>query len=303
VMRGDELATNPQSAICDPQSLAVPDAWRNLRQVTPARIALGRAGGSLPTAELLDFQLAHARARDAVSAPFDIDALKTGIEQLGLQTICLRSAANDHLTYLQRPDLGRRLNDASRAALEALEPTPTAGEGKGRGPTSHSERSPLAGEGGMRGPEVALIVSAGLSALAAQRQVAPLLSAWLPLVKTEGWTLAPVVLVEFGRVALEDEIGALLHATAAVMLIGERPGLGSPDSLGAYLVYAPRVGRTDAERNCVSNIRPEGLPPEAAAVRIHHLVRESLRRQLSGVQLKDESLGPAALPARQVPAS
>jgi len=274
----DELTTNPQSVIRSPQSLATPNPWQQLRRVTSARIALGRAGGSLPTAELLDFQLAHARARDAVSAPFDIAALSSQIEQLGLRTVGVQSAAGDHSTYLQRPDLGRRLSDASRAVLQSPDPSISAGVGNGKS------------------PEIALIVSAGLSALAAQRQVVPLISAWLPLIETEGWTISPVVLVEFGRVAIEDEIGALLQATAAVMLIGERPGLGSPDSLGAYLVYAPRAGRTDAERNCVSNIRPEGLPPETAAVRIHHLVRESLRRKLSGVPLKDESIGPTGLP-------
>ncbi len=263
----DKLNANPQSAIRNPQSVALPDAWQQLRQLTPARIALGRAGGSLPTAELLDFQLAHARARDAVSAPFDIVSIKSEIEQLGLRTILVASAAADHLTFLQRPDLGRRLSDASRAALAQVaevgwvmfadqkdwvlraedatitdqagqstsqanqdprgcgpapptQPawdsqarptlrTPLAGEGRARG--AHAP-SPRVGEGGVRGVDIAVIVSAGLSALAAQRQVVPLLTAWLPLVKTEGWTLSPLVLVEFGRVALEDDIGSLLGA-------------------------------------------------------------------------------------------
>jgi ethanolamine ammonia-lyase small subunit len=257
--------------------LAHPDAWQRLRQWTPARIALGRAGASLPTAELLDFQLAHARARDAVHAPFDAAALARDIEQLGLKTVCLASAAGDRETFLKQPDLGRRLDETSRALLREI----------ARGPSVGADDR--AGDAAERAADLAIVVSDGLSALAIHRQVAPLLAAWLPLWRAAGRSVATVVLVERGRVAIEDEVGQLLAARVAVILIGERPGLGSPDSLGAYLVYEPRAGRTDAERNCVSNIRPQGLAPEAAALKLDYLVREALARRLSGVRLKDES--------------
>ena len=247
---------------------ALPDPWRRLRELTPARIALGRAGGSLPTRELLDFQRAHAQARDAVLEPFDPAALAAEISSLGAATLVAHSAATDRKTFLTRPDLGRRLSDASRRLF-----------------------SPDA-----QGFDVAIIVSDGLSALAVARQATPLLAAFLPLAESVGWRLAPVTVVLHGRVAIADEIGQLLGAKAAVILLGERPGLSSPDSLGAYLVYDPRPGRTDAQRNCVSNIRPQGLPPAAAAAAIHYLLGEALRRKISGIALKDErpALGKAA---------
>ena len=255
--------------------LARPDAWQRLRQLTPARIALG-ARASLPTAALLDFQLAHARARDAVHAPFDA-ALALEIEQLGVKTICLSSAAGDRETFLKQPDLGRRLDEDSLRLLCEIAGIRSSGAGE----SAIDAAKPV---------DLAIVVSDGLSALAVHRHVAPLLTAWLPLLRAEGRSLAPAVLVERGRVAIEDEIGELLAARVAVVLIGERPGLGSPDSLGAYLVYNPRPGRTDAERNCVSNIRPQGLAPEAAALKLDYLVREALARRLSGVALKDESI-------------
>jgi ethanolamine ammonia-lyase small subunit len=239
---------------------AVPDPWRRQRELTPARIALGRAGGSLPTHELLDFQAAHARARDAVDRPFDPEALAAEIARFGLATIVARSAAADRRTFLARPDLGRRLAEESRGLFAAGAPP----------------------------ADVALIVSDGLSALAVECHAMALLAAFLPLAEREGWRLAPVTVVAQGRVAIEDEIGQLLGAQAAVILLGERPGLSSPDSLGAYLVFDPRPGRTDAERNCVSSIRPEGLSPAAAAATIHYLLGEALRRKISGVALKDE---------------
>lgn len=237
---------------------ATPDAWRHLRQVTAARIALGRAGGSLPTRELLDFQLSHARARDAVWRPFESQSLADELAALAGPVTLVRSAAADRKTFLERPDLGRRLSaeDAPRLAP------------------------------GEDGPDLVVIVSDGLSALAAQRQAAPLLAEFLPQARASGWSLAPLVVACFARVALADEIGQRLGARAALILLGERPGLGSPDSLGAYLTYAPRPGRTDAERNCVSNIRPEGLPPAVAAERLHRLISASLRLKLSGVDLK-----------------
>jgi ethanolamine ammonia-lyase small subunit len=263
-------------------NIARPDSWNRLRHLTPARIALGRAGASLPTAALLDFQLAHARARDAVHASFDAQALAEEIADLGLSPICLASAATDRDAFLKRPDLGRQLDPASREALLTAVASIQPCDARGEEASVHGDESALA--------DLAIIVSDGLSPLAVHRQVVPLVEAWLPLLRAERRRLAPVAVVERGRVAIEDEIGQLLDARAAVILIGERPGLGSSDSLGAYLVYAPRAGRSDAERNCVSNIRPQGLPPDAAALRLHYLVREALARKLSGVALKDESI-------------
>ena len=240
-----------------------PDPWTHLRRHTSARIALGRAGGSLPTAEVLAFAAAHAAARDAVHAAFDVDRLEADLRQHSLNAVRLDSAAHDRQTYLQRPDLGRTLSDASRSALarRAGRTTP---------------------------PDVALIVSDGLCAPAAQAHAAPLLAQLVPMLRSSRLTLSDVFLVRLGRVAVEDEVGHAVGARAALILLGERPGLGSPDSLGAYLVFDPRPGRTDAERNCVSNIRPAGLPLAAAAHTLYYLILESLRRRLSGVQLKDE---------------
>jgi ethanolamine ammonia-lyase small subunit len=241
-----------------------PDPWSFVRWHTAARVALGRAGGSLPTAEVLSFAMDHALARDAVHSELDLDATEESLRPLGLPVIRLQTQATDRLTYLQRPDLGRRLDDASLAALSAS-PRPS------------------------RPPDVAVIVADGLSALAAARHAGAVLEALVPKLRSGGFTLPPLALVRHGRVAVQDEIGAALGAKLAVILIGERPGLGTPDSLGAYLVFDPKPGgRTDADRNCVSNIRPAGLPPPAAAETIHYLIAESLRRRISGVSLKDE---------------
>ena len=239
------------------------DPWSKLRAGTSARIALGRAGGSLPTHEWLDFKSAHAAARDAVHNVFSADQLAGEIAKLGVQTLIVGSAAPDRATFLQRPDLGRRLDPPSQQLLEAFVPPPDR-------------------------PELAIVVSDGLSALAVHTQAAPLLAELLPKLSNDGWRLAPIVIARFGRVALQDQVGSLLGAQLSLMLIGERPGLGSPDSLGAYLVYDPKPGNTDAQRNCVSNIRPEGLPIPAAAETLHYLLSESRQRQLSGVQLKDQ---------------
>lgn len=239
----------------------ISDPWENLKSLTSARIALGRSGGSLPTRELLDFSLAHARARDAVLAPFDANRLAAEIAGLGAETIVLSSAAGSRDEYLQCPDRGRSLDDESRARL--------------------AKRASAA-------VDLAIVVSDGLSALAAERQVVPLLAELLPLLACDNWRLAPIAVVRFGRVAIEDEIGAALKASLALILLGERPGLGSPDSLGAYIVYEPQRGRNDAHRNCVSNIRPAGLAPAAAAATLFYLLTEARRRKLSGVALKDE---------------
>jgi ethanolamine ammonia-lyase small subunit len=221
----------------------------DLKLFTPARVALGRAGDSLPTAELLRFQLDHARARDAVHLELDPQSLPA-------HTL-LRSNAPDRQTYLRRPDLGRQLHPQSATLLQP-------------------------------GPyDAALIIADGLSAPAVHRHVQPLLEELLP--KLEGWTLAPLTVVQQARVAIGDEIGHRLQAKLAVVLIGERPGLTSPDSLGIYLTYDPKPGRHDAERNCLSNIRPEGLPYKEAAHKLHFLMQESRLRRLSGIHLKEDA--------------
>lgn len=238
------------------------DGWGFLREFTTARIALGRAGGSLPTRRHLEFQLAHARARDAVHSELDMAALEREIAALGVETIRLHSAAPDRATYLQRPDLGRRLDEDSRRLLE---------------------------ERGRDGAAVAFMVADGLSALAVQRHAPAMLEAILARLDPEEWRIAPVALVEQGRVAISDEIGALLGAEIAVILIGERPGLSSPDSLGIYLTYGPKIGNTDADRNCISNIRAAGLSYAKAAHRLAYLLTAARNRRLSGVELKDEA--------------
>ncbi|MBA3257982.1 MAG: ethanolamine ammonia-lyase subunit EutC [Gemmatimonadales bacterium] len=242
---------------------AAPDPWHSLRGLTPARIALGRAGASLPTGAHLEFQLAHARARDAVRDSFDVAALRRQLHDAGLPSIAIRSAAADSTTYLQRPDLGRRLDPGSREPLVAA-----------------------AVEGGF---DAVIVISGGLSARAAHRHAVPVLSALVPRLRGDHWRLAPVVVAERARVGLSDEIGFLLGARLALILLGERPGLSAPDSLGGYLTWDPRRGRTDAERNCVSNIRPEGLAYDSAANRLGFLMAEASRRRLTGVALKDES--------------
>jgi ethanolamine ammonia-lyase small subunit len=238
------------------------DRWSALAALTPARIALGRAGVSLPTREVLAFALDHARARDAVHIPFDAADLAHRLEALGFETLEVDSAAADRPTYLRRPDLGRRLAPQSRARLESRTMAET---------------------------DVQVIVADGLSSTAVHAHAEPLLSALASHAKARGWRIGPVVLAHQARVALGDEIGQLTGARFVVLLVGERPGLSAADSLGAYLTFAPRIGRTDAERNCVSNIRPAGLGYEDAAHRIAWHVGESLRRGYSGVALKDES--------------
>jgi ethanolamine ammonia-lyase small subunit len=245
--------------------------WGGLRAFTNARIALGRAGNSLPTAPLLAFDLSHAQARDAVHQPLDAEALRRTLEAEGFATLGVDSAAPDRQHYLRRPDLGRRLSEASRTALiEAAAASQHAGA-----------------------PEIVFVIGDGLSAFAAAKQAVPLLLALRG--RLAGWRIGPVVVARQARVALGDEIGELMGAQLVAMLIGERPGLSSPDSLGAYLTYAPKVGCHDAQRNCISNVRPEGLPYEAAANKLHYLFTHALRLGLTGVGLKDES--DAALPA------
>ena|ERR1700722_1042950 len=227
-----------------------------LRDYTPARVELGTAGASLPTRALLEFQLAHAKARDAVHLPLAVNSLVLELKQKNIPSITLSSAVRNRDEYLKRPDLGRRLSDDSREHLAG----------------SRAEY------------DAAFVVADGLSALAVHRHAAPLLEL---LLRDLNWRVAPVAIVEQGRVAIGDEIGELLGARMVVVLIGERPGLSSPDSLGAYLTWQPRPGRTDAERNCISNIRAEGLSYAVAAHKLLFLMNESRRLKLSGVQLKE----------------
>ena len=236
-----------------------------LRALTPARVALGRTGVSLATRDLLEFQRAHALARDAVHARLEAASLAAELHSIMAgwphphgDVLRLHSAAPDRATYLQGPDLGRKLDEASRNLLAAQADGAT---------------------------DLALIVADGLSALAVERHAAPLLQALLPLL--DGWLLAPVCVVEQGRVAIGDEIGAALGAQLSVVLIGERPGLSAPDSLGAYITWQPRPGRTDAERNCISNIRAEGLSASDAAAQLDSYLSEARRRRLTGVALKE----------------
>jgi ethanolamine ammonia-lyase small subunit len=251
--------------------LVIANPWRTLRRYTDARIGLGRVGVSQPTAEQLAFQLDHARARDAVHTPLDAAALEQAVRSMLAVTapapapaLHLHSAAVSRAVYLQRPDLGRRLDDASRQQLQAL-PRDEAGY------------------------DLAFVLADGLSSLALAQNAAPLLQAVHARLAAEQWRIAPLAIVQQGRVAIGDDIAHLLNARCVVVLIGERPGLSSPDSLGLYLTWAPQPGLSDAARNCISNVRPAGLTYDAAAFKLHYLLSEARRRQLSGVALKDET--------------
>jgi ethanolamine ammonia-lyase small subunit len=234
------------------------DPWSDLRAHTAARLALGRTGASLPTDEVLRLGLAHAQARDAVRRELDVPAIAAQLQAEGLQTRQVASAAGDRTTFLLRPDLGRRLSAPSRELLQES------------------------------AVDLVLVIADGLSAPAIERNALPMLAA-LRRQAPADWRIGPVVIATQARVALGDEIGEALGARLIAMLIGERPGLSSPDSLGIYLTWQPRCGRSDAERNCISNIRPEGLAYDAAAHRFWWLSREARRLELTGVQLKDRS--------------
>ena len=234
-----------------------------LRELTPARVALGRSGASVPTAALLDFTLDHARARDAVHAAFDPNALILALGGLSLGAVGVCSRAGDRKNYLRRPDLGRRLDQASVQLV--------------------AERS------GTSACPLAIVIGDGLSPTAVHAHAIELMRALLARLNAAQIEIGPVVVASGARVALGDEIGEILGARMVLTLVGERPGLSAPDSLGAYLTFAPKIGRSDAERNCVSNIHRAGLGYQEAAFKIAWLVREGLARQVTGVALKDES--------------
>ncbi|RKR82577.1 ethanolamine ammonia-lyase light chain [Mucilaginibacter gracilis] len=236
------------------------DMWFSLREFTAARIAIGRTGNSIPLSELLDFKLAHAHARDAVYSTLDVEGIAKNIQQFKLPVFTLHSRAASRAKYLTRPDYGRTLNDESIEELTTYNGLET---------------------------DVAIVIADGLSAMAVNQFAVELLQYLVPKLTGAGLKLAPISLVEQGRVAIADEIGFAFNTNLSLILIGERPGLSSPDSMGAYLTYKPQHGLTDESRNCISNIRPDGLAPAAAADKIFYLINEALKRKLTGVDLKD----------------
>ncbi|MBB1361036.1 ethanolamine ammonia-lyase subunit EutC [Shewanella sp. SR44-4] len=254
----------------------VSNPWRDLRRFTDARIGLGRAGISLPTSELLAFQLSHAQARDAVNLPLNIDALAIDLSNILLldnvtYPIRVNSQVDDRITYLQRPDLGRKLAESGRKTL------------------LHHMNSQ--GQAADTQYDLAIVVVDGLSSLAVQNNAKPFINELLSQLHQQhsGWNIAPITIVEQGRVAIGDDIGQLLNAQVVMVLIGERPGLSSPDSLGLYLTWAPKTGLNDACRNCISNIRPAGLPYTEAAKRAVYLLTQAKKLKLTGVNLKDRT--------------
>jgi ethanolamine ammonia-lyase small subunit len=241
---------------------APPRPLSDLRALTPARVGLGRSGAGLPTEALLGFTLDHARARDAVHAAFDSAGLTASLGALGLDPVPVASRAPARRDYLRRPDLGRMLDAESRRLL-----MDRAGEAC----------------------DLAIVIADGLSPTAVNLHAAAVVERLLPHLREAGITAGHVVIASGARVALGDEVGEILRARMVAMLIGERPGLSAPDSLGSYLTFAPKSGRTDAERNCISNIHGRGLSFADAAFKIAWLIRAGLARQITGVALKDES--------------
>ncbi|WP_421723733.1 ethanolamine ammonia-lyase subunit EutC [Bauldia sp.] len=246
------------------RALDTADPWTKLRRFTPARIALGHAGTSLPTRPHLAFQLAHMRARHAIHQELDIPTLEAALRSRGYETLLLRSRADDRSDYLQRPDKGRRLDLKSREKLERLS----------RPDTPY---------------DVAFVIGDGLSAVAIEKHAVNFLDAVMPILAEGTWRIAPPCIVKGARVAVGDEIGERLGAGMVVVLIGERPGLSSPDSMGIYMTLKPRIGLTDESRNCISNVRAEGLSYERAADKLAYLMGEARRLGFSGVQLKDDA--------------
>lgn len=247
----------------------IENPWLQLRRFTHARIALGRAGDSLPTSQVLELGLAHAQARDAVQSAFDAGAVMEQLRSAGFDSVRAHSAAPGRVIYLRRPDFGRKLDEQSRRALTAQTPG--------------------------RGADIVFVIADGLSAPAVQFQAVSVLRVARAIL--HGWRIGPVVVAEQARVALGDEIGEALDAAFVAVLIGERPGLSAQDSLGIYLTSKPRIGRTDAERNCISNVRPGGLSCEAAAQKLCYLLSHARTLGLTGIQLKDESDVDQLLPA------
>jgi ethanolamine ammonia-lyase small subunit len=247
----------------DMQSLMSEDEWQHLISLTPARIALGRAGMSLPTKACLEFSLAHANARDAVMMPLDFSRLSQKLMRLGLSVVQLQTQVINHHMYLQRPDLGRLLHTGSAVDLRQIVMEPV---------------------------DIAIVVVDGLSSKAIERHAEPFLSLLIPALNDRHYQLSPLCLVKYGRVAVGDAVSEGCHARLCVVLIGERPGLSTPDSMGIYFTYQARQGiTTDADRNCLSNIHDQGLHYVQALTKLLYLIDESERLKRSGVLLKDES--------------
>ena len=242
------------------------DPWEGLKQFTDARIALGRSGCSILTDEYLRFSLAHARACDTIKMPFDRQMVRKRLEDMGLDVEFAESAAASRDIFIRRPDFGRRLSETSRERLKKLK---------------------------YPGADVLIVIGDGLSSKAVHKQAVPLIQEFLPYMKELGLSVGPVVLAKQSRVALGDDIAEVMHCGLVVMLIGERPGLSSPDSLGIYMTYKPFAGRLESERNCISNVRPEGLSYERAAFKLAWLVEMAYDLQVSGTKLKDKSDDPS----------
>ena len=238
------------------------DHWEFLKNFTDARIAMGRTGNSIPTKNLLEFQLAHAKARDAVHSELNFTEISDLLNKFNLQIINLHSSVHNRMEYLQRPDLGRKLNEESKTILNKCQ----------------------------KGFDLSIVIADGLSSLAIKNHLKPFLENLLP--ELNSWRLAPLSVVKEGRVAIGDEIAQILEAEIVVILIGERPGLSSPDSMGIYLTYAPKSGLTDESRNCISNVRPAGLNYSSASKKLLYLLNQSRSKKLSGVNLKDEMIQP-----------
>jgi ethanolamine ammonia-lyase small subunit len=242
------------------------DPWSNLRRFTDARIGLGRSGSAMPTREVLAFTLAHSEARDAVLTPIDWTSIEAKLNAAGLDTVRVASAVQSRAEYLRRPDLGRRLSGEARENLLRRSAAPDFSK-----------------------PDLLIVAGDGLSSRAVAANLCAFIAALRPHLVKDGVKLGPVILANEARVALGDDAGEALGAKCVLMLIGERPGLSSPDSLGAYLSFAPKVGLKDADRNCISNIRVRGLSYEEAAFKTAWLLREAFRLGLTGVSLKDDS--------------
>jgi ethanolamine ammonia-lyase small subunit len=248
----------------DYSQLTIADPWHSLKQFTSARIALGHAGSSLPTKANLDFQLAHALAKDAVNLPLDFGKLEQALNVQGYKTLSLQTQAETHQIYLQRPDKGRLLDLPSIESIQHIAQQ-------------------------IEPPDVAVIVADGLSSNAIEKHAVPILKLLIPQLCSSGYSLSPISLVKYGRVAIGDHISELFSARMCIVLIGERPGLSSPDSMGIYFTYQAKVGSTDADRNCISNIHKNGLSYEQALEKLLFLITEADRLQFSGIRLKDET--------------
>lgn len=241
------------------------DPWQGLKEFTDARIALGRTGCSMLTDEWLKFSLAHARARDSINMPFERDKVAERLQAMGLDVVYAESAASSRATFIRRPDLGKKLSDESRERLRQMD---------------------------YPGADVLIVIGDGLSSKAVHKQALPLIREFLPYMEELNMKVGPIVLAKQSRVALGDDIAEMMHCGLVVMLIGERPGLSSPDSLGIYMTYKPYAGRLESERNCISNVRPEGLSYDRAAFKLAWLVEMAYERQVSGTALKDCSDDP-----------